>query len=53
MKNFCLDLRKHVTKITSHEKKETTPLTKEEEYKHEKRRFFYICKKPFSADNKI
>ena len=28
------------------------PLTKEEEYNHKKRKFCYICKKPFSADNK-
>ena len=32
MKNFCLDLREHATKITkqSYEKKEMIPLTKEE-----------------------
>ena len=28
MKNFCLDLREHATKIISYEKKEMTPLTK-------------------------
>ena len=30
MKNFCLDLREHATKILSYEKKEMIPLTKEE-----------------------
>ena len=29
-----------------------TPLTEEEEYKHEKREFCYICRKPFNANNK-
>ena len=29
MKNFCLDLRGHATKITSYEKKKMIPLTKE------------------------
>ena len=28
MKNFCLDLREHATKIINHEKKEMIPLTK-------------------------
>ena len=36
MKNFCLDLRKHATKIIDCEKKEMIPLTKKEEKKHNK-----------------
>ena len=28
MKNFCLDLRVHATKIINYEKKEMIPLTK-------------------------
>ena len=52
IKKFCLGLKKHATKIINHKKKEMTPLTKEEEYKYEKRKFCYICKKPFSADDK-
>ena len=36
MKSFCLDLKKHAAKIINHKKKEIAPLTKEEEYKHEK-----------------
>ena len=28
MKNFCLDLKEHATKITDNEKKEMIPLTK-------------------------
>ena len=31
MKNFCLDLREHATKIINYEKKEMIPLTKEEQ----------------------
>ena len=34
MKNFCLDLREHVTKIINCEKREMTPLTKEEKEFH-------------------
>ena len=34
MKNFCLDLREHATKIINYEKKEMIPLTKKEEKKH-------------------
>ena len=30
MKNFCLDLREHATKIINYEKKEMIPLTNEE-----------------------
>ena len=44
MKNFCLDLREHATKITNHEKKEMTPLTKKEEKKHNKQKASHICK---------
>ena len=36
MKNFCLDLREHATKITNYEKKGMIPLTKKEEKKHNK-----------------
>ena len=45
MKNFCLDLREHVTKIINYEKKEMIPLTKKEEKKHNKQEVCYICKK--------
>ena len=34
MKNFCLDLREHATKIINCEKKEMIPLTKEEKRSH-------------------
>ena len=34
MKNFCLDLREHATKIINYEKKEMIPLTKEEKNWH-------------------
>ena len=51
MKNFCLDLKKHARKIIYHKKKEMTPLTKQEEYKLEKKKFCYMYRKPFSANN--
>ena len=34
MKNFCIDLREHATKIINYEKKEMIPLTKEEKNMH-------------------
>ena len=34
MKNFCLDLKEHATKIISYEKKEMIPLTREEKKMH-------------------
>ena len=51
MKNFCLDLREHATKIINYEKKEMIPLTKKEQKKHNKQEVCYICKKRFSTDD--
>ena len=34
MKNFCLDLKEHATKLIDYERKEMTPLTKEEKKIH-------------------
>ena len=45
MKNFCSDLREHVTKIIDYEKKEMIPLTKKEERKYNKKKVCHICKK--------
>ena len=45
MKNFCLDLREHATKIIKYEKREMIPLTKKEEKKRNKREVCHICKK--------
>ena len=45
MKNFCLDLKEHATKIINYEKKEMIPLTKKEEKKHNKQEVCHICKK--------
>ena len=53
MKNFCPDLKKHATKIINHKNEEMTPLTKDEECKHEKKKLCYMCRKPFSANNNI
>ena len=44
MKNFCLDLREHLTKIINYEKKEMTPLTKKEEQKHNKQKSVIYAK---------
>ena len=51
MKNFCLDLREHATKIIDYEKKEMIPLTKKIREKHNKQEVCHICKKGFSADD--
>ena len=51
MKNFCIDLREHATKIINYEKKEMIPLTKKEEKKHNKQNVCHIYKKRFSADD--
>ena len=51
MKNFCLDLRGHATKIINYEKKNDT-LNKKRKKKHNKQKVCYICKKRFSTDNK-
>ena len=51
MKNFCLDLREHATKIINYEKKEIIPLTKKEEKKHDKHKSCHKCKKRFSTDD--
>ena len=50
MKNFCLDLREHATKIVNYEKKEMIPLTKEEKNWYNMEKVSHICKKVFSAD---
>ena len=43
MKNFCLDLREHATKIIDYEKKEMIQLTNEEKSSHRIQRRCYIC----------
>ena len=51
MKNFCLDFREHATKIINYEKKEMTPLTKDEKDRHNQQKFFHLCKNIFSNDD--
>ena len=51
MKNFCLDLKEHATKIINYEKKEMIPLTKEEKKIHREQNVCYICKKGSSTDD--
>ena len=45
MKNLCLDLGEHATKIVNYEKKEMILLTKKEEKKYNKQEVCHICKK--------
>ena len=45
MKNFCLDLREHATKIINYEKKEMIPLTKEENKMHRRQKNAIYAKK--------
>ena len=51
MKNFCLGLKEHATKIINYEKKEMIPLTKEKKKIHREQKVCYICKKGFSTDD--
>ena len=51
MKNFCLDLKEHATKIINNEKKEMLPLTNEERILYRQEKVCYICKKGFSTDD--
>ena len=46
MEKFCKDLKKHATKVINYEKKETIPLTKEEEkiHRRQKKRVIYAKK---------
>ena len=52
MKNFCLDLREHATKIINYEKKEMILLAKQEKRAHLIQRRCYICQEKFSTDDK-
>ena len=46
MKNFCLNLREHATKIINYEKKEMISLTKEEKKMHRRqKKMLYMQKK--------
>ena len=45
MKNFCLDLKEHATKIINYEKKQLIPLTKEENKINHEQKVCYMCKK--------
>ena len=54
MKNFCLDLREHATKIINYEKKEIMPLAKDEYEWHYQHKVCHISKRIFRTgdDNK-
>ena len=50
MKNFCLDMREHATKIINYEKKEVIPLTKKKRKIITSKKFVIYVKKGFSTD---
>ena len=52
MKMFSKDLREHVSKIISYEKKNMIPLTTEEKIYHNKQKICYICKNKFNNNEK-
>ena len=52
MKNFCLDLKEHVTKKGTFEKKQMIPLTEDKNKSYENQKCCYICKKEFTKQNK-
>ena len=52
MKDFFRDLRKHATKIISHEIKEILPLTTDEIQSYYELNICYICLKEFSTNHK-
>ena len=51
MKNFCINLKEHATKIINYEKKDMIPLTKEEIKIHREQKVCYIYKTRFSTDD--
>ena len=61
MKNFCLDLKEHVTKIINYEKKEMISLTKKEKIRHNRQKDicqkiskYHLCKKiSKTGDNNV
>ena len=52
LKTFCQDLRKQAKSIVDYEKKEMIKLTQEEQYKHDTRKYCFLCKKPCFEDAK-
>ena len=50
MERFCIDLRKHATRIINYQKKEIILLTDEENKSCKKQKVCYICKKELSTD---
>ena len=47
LKKFCQDIKKQARLIVDHEKKEMIKLTEEEQYKHDTRKLYFICKGKF------
>ena len=53
LKEFCQDLRKQAKSIVDFEKKDTIKLTLEEQYKHDSRKYCFLCKNHFLKMLKI
>ena len=51
MKNFCIDLTEHATKIINYEKNRIISSTKEENKIHREQKLCYICKNGFTTDD--
>ena len=49
MKNFCINLKEHATKIINYVKKEMIPSTNKEKKIHNEEKVCYIYKKRFST----
>ena len=52
LKKFCQDLKKQAKSIFDFEKKEMIKLIQEEQYKHDSRKYCFLCKKTFFEDAK-
>ena len=50
MKNFCVNLKGHATKIFNYDKKGIIPITYKQNEFYKRQKFCYICKKEFSID---
>ena len=50
LKRFCQDLQKHARSIIDFEKKDMIESTPEQQYRHDREKYCFICRKPFSKD---
>ena len=50
MKNFCKNLKEHVTKITNFKRLRMIPSTEKENKSYHERKLYYICRNKFNRD---